>query len=144
MGPFVPPIVLAISKNPIVENYDLSSVRMVLSGAAPLGKELEDAFRARLPNAVLGQVTLHSDSLLPTFSLDLVIHAGLNPWDCNQNIVTQKHIFWVGGNRNVDQDSSCHTSGTNPKCRKLKDWGSIGDSVITFRILHILCVVSSR
>lgn len=67
MGPFVPPIVLAISKNPIVENYDLSSVKMVLSGAAPLGKELEDAFRARLPNAVLGQVSLHLDSLLPTF-----------------------------------------------------------------------------
>jgi 4-coumarate--CoA ligase len=57
MGPFVPPIVLAIAKNPIVENYDLSSIKMVMSGAAPLGKELEDAFRARLPNAVLGQVT---------------------------------------------------------------------------------------
>lgn len=52
MGPFVPPI----WKNPIVENYDLSSVKMVLSGVAPLGKELEDAFWARLPNAVLGQV----------------------------------------------------------------------------------------
>nr|ABV60448.1 4-coumarate:coenzyme A ligase 2 [Physcomitrium patens]PNR34252.1 hypothetical protein PHYPA_024069 [Physcomitrium patens] len=55
VGPFVPPIVLAIAKNPIVDNYDLSSIRMVMSGAAPLGKELEDAFRARLPNAVLGQ-----------------------------------------------------------------------------------------
>ncbi|XP_024516211.1 4-coumarate--CoA ligase [Selaginella moellendorffii] len=55
IAPFVPPIVLAIAKNPIVDKYDLSSVRMVLSGAAPLGKELEDAFRARLPLAVLGQ-----------------------------------------------------------------------------------------
>nr|ABY21310.1 4-coumarate:coenzyme A ligase 3 [Physcomitrium readeri] len=55
MGPFVPPIVLAIAKNPIVENYDLSSIKMIMSGAAPLGKELEDAFRARLPNAILGQ-----------------------------------------------------------------------------------------
>jgi 4-coumarate--CoA ligase len=55
MGPFVPPIVLAIAKNPIVEKYDLSSIKMVMSGAAHLGKELEDAFRARLPNAVLGQ-----------------------------------------------------------------------------------------
>jgi 4-coumarate--CoA ligase len=58
MGPFVPPIVLAIAKNPIVKNYDLSSIKMVMSGAAPLGKELEDAFRARLPNAVLGQVSI--------------------------------------------------------------------------------------
>ena len=56
-GPFVPPIVLAIAKNPIVDNYDLSSIKMVMSGAAPLGKELEDTFRARLPNAILGQVT---------------------------------------------------------------------------------------
>nr|ABY21315.1 4-coumarate:coenzyme A ligase 4 [Physcomitrium magdalenae] len=55
MGPFVPPIVLAIAKNPMVENYDLSSIKMVMSGAAPLGKELEDAFRGRLPNAILGQ-----------------------------------------------------------------------------------------
>ena len=58
MGPFVPPIVLAIAKNPIVNNYDLSSIKKVMSGAAPLGKELEDAFRARLPNAVLGQVSI--------------------------------------------------------------------------------------
>jgi 4-coumarate--CoA ligase len=44
-----------MAKNPIVLNYDLSSLRMMLSGAAPLGKELEDAFRARLPGAVIGQ-----------------------------------------------------------------------------------------
>lgn len=55
MLPVVPPTVLAIAKNPIVENYDLSSIRMVMSGAAPLGKDLEDTFRARLPNAILGQ-----------------------------------------------------------------------------------------
>ena len=57
IGLFVPPIVIAIAKSPIVENYDLSSFKIVMSGAAPLGKELEDAFRARLPNAILGQVT---------------------------------------------------------------------------------------
>ncbi|CAM6017935.1 unnamed protein product, partial [Sphagnum balticum] len=53
--PAVPPIVLAMAKNPIVPSYELSSVRMVMSGAAPLGKELEDAFRARLPQAIIGQ-----------------------------------------------------------------------------------------
>ncbi|RAL41428.1 hypothetical protein DM860_010222 [Cuscuta australis] len=55
IGPFVPPIVLAIAKSPYVGNYDLSSVRTVMSGAAPLGKELEDAVRAKFPNAKLGQ-----------------------------------------------------------------------------------------
>ena len=56
VAPFVPPIVLAIAKSPDVERYDLSSIRMVMSGAAPMGKELEDAVRAKLPNATLGQV----------------------------------------------------------------------------------------
>lgn len=58
IGPFVPPIVLAIAKSPVVDNYDLSSVRTVMSGAAPLGKDLEDAVRAKFPNAKLGQVSL--------------------------------------------------------------------------------------
>ncbi|KAK4488910.1 hypothetical protein RD792_004700 [Penstemon davidsonii] len=55
IGPFVPPIVLNIAKSPFVGKYDLSSVRTVMSGAAPLGKELEDAVRIKFPNAKLGQ-----------------------------------------------------------------------------------------
>ncbi|XXG58285.1 hypothetical protein AAC387_Pa04g0634 [Persea americana] len=51
----VPPIVLAIAKSPEVDRYDLSSIRTVLSGAAPMGKELEDTVRAKIPNAELGQ-----------------------------------------------------------------------------------------
>ncbi|KAJ0895349.1 putative 4-coumarate--CoA ligase [Helianthus annuus] len=52
IGPFVPPIVLAIANNEeVVDKYDLSSMRTVMSGAAPLGKELEDmlggSFRMR-------------------------------------------------------------------------------------------------
>ncbi|KAE8699289.1 putative 4-coumarate--CoA ligase 2 [Hibiscus syriacus] len=51
----VPPLVLALAKNPVVAQFDLSSIRVVLSGAAPLGKELEEALRGRVPQAVLGQ-----------------------------------------------------------------------------------------
>src|SRR5262249_47272450 len=36
----VPPIVLKLAKEPTVSNYDLSSLKMVFSGAAPLGAEL--------------------------------------------------------------------------------------------------------
>lgn len=54
----VPPLVLALAKNPMVDKFDLSSIRLVLSGAAPLGKELEEALRTRIPQAVLGQVRL--------------------------------------------------------------------------------------
>ena len=56
IAPFVPPIVLAIAKSPAVNQYDLSSIRIVMSGAAPMGKELEDTVRAKLPDAKLGQV----------------------------------------------------------------------------------------
>ncbi|CAA7027807.1 unnamed protein product [Microthlaspi erraticum] len=51
----VPPLVITLAKNPTVNSYDLSSVRLVLSGAAPLGKDLQDNLRRRLPQAVLGQ-----------------------------------------------------------------------------------------
>ncbi len=44
----VPPIVLALAKHPIVNKYDLSSVRQIFSGAAPLGGELAEAAAARV------------------------------------------------------------------------------------------------
>ncbi|RRT83720.1 hypothetical protein B296_00001323 [Ensete ventricosum] len=56
VAPLVPPIVLDFVKSPLVDSYDLSSIRTVMSGAAPMGKELEDKFMAKLPNATLGQV----------------------------------------------------------------------------------------
>ncbi|KAF2663123.1 acetyl-CoA synthetase-like protein [Microthyrium microscopicum] len=43
----VPPILLGLAKHPIVNKYDLSSLRMVNSGAAPLTKELILALQKR-------------------------------------------------------------------------------------------------
>jgi len=65
----VPPLVLALAKNPMVANFDLSSIRLVLSGAAPLGKELEEALHSRVPHAVLGQVTNYRTQSLLNFIL---------------------------------------------------------------------------
>jgi acyl-CoA synthetase (AMP-forming)/AMP-acid ligase II len=44
----VPPIVLALAKDAAVERYDLSSLRVVTSAAAPLGEELARACAERL------------------------------------------------------------------------------------------------
>ena len=44
----VPPVVLMLGKSPVVSNYDLSSVRMLNSGAAPLTRDLVDAVYQRL------------------------------------------------------------------------------------------------
>jgi len=38
--PLVPPVVLGLVKHPAVAQFDLSSVRLVFSGAAPLGEEI--------------------------------------------------------------------------------------------------------
>jgi acyl-CoA synthetase (AMP-forming)/AMP-acid ligase II len=44
----VPPLVLALAKQKVVENYDLSSLHTVFSGAAPLGEPVASAAAARL------------------------------------------------------------------------------------------------
>jgi acyl-CoA synthetase (AMP-forming)/AMP-acid ligase II len=49
----VPPIVLAVSKSPLVDDYDLSSLHTIFSGAAPLGEELARACSERLGCAVI-------------------------------------------------------------------------------------------
>ena len=43
-----PPIVVALAKHPIVDNYDLSKLEQVFSGAAPLSAELALEAGARL------------------------------------------------------------------------------------------------
>jgi acyl-CoA synthetase (AMP-forming)/AMP-acid ligase II len=43
-----PPIALALAKHPVVDKFDLSSVRTVFSGAAPLGAETEIAVAKRM------------------------------------------------------------------------------------------------
>jgi acyl-CoA synthetase (AMP-forming)/AMP-acid ligase II len=44
----VPPIVLALAKHPVVDDYDLSSLRVITSAAAPLGGELARSCADRL------------------------------------------------------------------------------------------------
>ena len=44
----VPPVVLLLAKSPIVLKYDLSSLRMLSSGGAPLTRQLVDTIWDRL------------------------------------------------------------------------------------------------
>lgn len=43
-----PPVVLLLAKHPVVDKYDLSSLRMMNSGAAPLTREVVEAASARI------------------------------------------------------------------------------------------------
>jgi acyl-CoA synthetase (AMP-forming)/AMP-acid ligase II len=44
----VPPIILALAKHPVVEQYDLSNLKLIFSGAAPLSADLQEAVHHRL------------------------------------------------------------------------------------------------
>ncbi len=44
----VPPILVALAKHPLVDQYDLSSIEFLTSGAAPLGEDLINACAERL------------------------------------------------------------------------------------------------
>ncbi|XP_070505426.1 luciferin 4-monooxygenase-like [Chironomus tepperi] len=47
-----PPIIVFLTKSPLFYEYDLSSIRFIMSGAAPLSKELEDQVKERFNNKV--------------------------------------------------------------------------------------------
>lgn len=54
--PLVPPIVIGLAKQDIVFKFDLSSLVQIISGAAPLGKEMLEACAKRLPTVQFKQV----------------------------------------------------------------------------------------
>jgi len=51
----VPPMVVLLCKHPATKNYDLSSIRLLICGAAPLSAELTDILVKVLPQAFIGQ-----------------------------------------------------------------------------------------
>ncbi|KAJ6290599.1 hypothetical protein OIU78_026360 [Salix suchowensis] len=51
----VPPVILALSKQSLVKKYDLSSLRNIGSGAAPLGKDLMKECAKNLPDTTITQ-----------------------------------------------------------------------------------------
>jgi acyl-CoA synthetase (AMP-forming)/AMP-acid ligase II len=53
-----PPIVLALAKHPMVDQFDLSSLRSILSGAAPLDADLAQAAQDRLRKGAGDGVTV--------------------------------------------------------------------------------------
>ncbi|KAI5295704.1 hypothetical protein KEM52_000497 [Ascosphaera acerosa] len=50
-----PPIVLALARHPVVSKYDMTSLRMLNSGAAPLKPELAHALTSRIPTVGIKQ-----------------------------------------------------------------------------------------
>jgi len=53
--PCVPPMMLAICKNPLVQKYDLSSVKYIGCGSAPLSQALEEEVKTVLKGSIILQ-----------------------------------------------------------------------------------------
>ena len=53
LAPLVPPIVVALAKHPVVDRYNLSSLRLISCGAAPLGADMHRACEIRLKTSVV-------------------------------------------------------------------------------------------
>jgi 4-coumarate--CoA ligase len=82
----VPPIILAMAKHPLVSKFDLSSVKTIMSGAAPLGAEMCKALNARLPKIALRQ-GYGMTELSPVSHFqrhDDIIYGSIGPLLCNQ------------------------------------------------------------
>ncbi|KAE9587432.1 hypothetical protein Lal_00031844 [Lupinus albus] len=53
--PVSPPLVVALAKSELVNKYDVSSLKLLGCGGAPLGKEVAESFSARFPNTEIVQ-----------------------------------------------------------------------------------------
>ena len=45
-----PPVLLSLAKSPVVEKYDLSSIESIFTGAAPVGRDLCNEVKKRIPS----------------------------------------------------------------------------------------------
>jgi acyl-CoA synthetase (AMP-forming)/AMP-acid ligase II len=72
----VPPIIIQLAKNPIVDNYDLSSLNMIVSAAAPLSKETEQDLLDRIGCPVKQAWGMSELSPIATFTSDFNIRSG--------------------------------------------------------------------
>lgn len=59
----VPPVMIALAKRGKMTKYDLSSLKFVGSGAAPLGKDVMEDVSKNLPSAIIIQVNNHASTV---------------------------------------------------------------------------------
>ncbi|XP_075148101.1 luciferin 4-monooxygenase [Haematobia irritans] len=64
MAFMVPPLMVFLAKHPMVDKYDLSSLLVLLCGAAPLSKETEDQIKERIGVPIIRQGYGLSESTL--------------------------------------------------------------------------------
>jgi 4-coumarate--CoA ligase len=65
-APIVPPIILALVKNPAVDDFDLSRLKLlaVMTAAAPLAPDLQRSFEDKFPGVIIQEVYNNNNNAL--------------------------------------------------------------------------------
>ena len=56
----MPPVAVVLCKTPLVRRYDLSSLKLIACGAAPLGKETEEELQQTLKVKVIQGIVIQT------------------------------------------------------------------------------------
>jgi acyl-CoA synthetase (AMP-forming)/AMP-acid ligase II len=100
--PLVPPIVLGMVKHPAVVQFDLSSVRLVFSGAAPLGEDIARELSRKLGCPVVQGYGMTEAS--PVTHLSPTHNAPMKPGSAGRVVPnTEVKIIEVGTGQEVAQ-----------------------------------------
>jgi len=100
--PLVPPIVLGLVKHPMVAQFDLSSVRLVFSGAAPLGEDMARELSGKLGCPVVQGYGMTEAS--PVTHLSPTRNAPMRPGSAGRIVPnTQVRIVGVDSGAEVPQ-----------------------------------------
>jgi 4-coumarate--CoA ligase len=69
-APIVPPIILGLVKNPIVDEFDLSKLKLqaIMTAAAPLAPEILTSFQHKFPGVVVQEVVTFTKYLFLRFA----------------------------------------------------------------------------
>jgi 4-coumarate--CoA ligase len=131
----VPPMVLALARHPVVDEYDLTSVRSVLSGAAPLGPELAAEAAARIGIPLVqgyGMTELSPVSHAPFWHDPRPSTVGLLVANCEARVVDPE----TGDDLGVGEDGELWIRGPNVMKGYLNNAGATAATIDDDGWLH--------
>jgi len=88
----VPPVVVLLAKSPVVDKYDLSSLRLIQSAAAPLSSELIEMVYKKLGVPI--KQTYGMSEMSPAISAQVWLTSSSPTWYCFLLILRQSWEDW--------------------------------------------------
>uniref|UniRef100_A0A0B7BDP1 AMP-dependent synthetase/ligase domain-containing protein n=1 Tax=Arion vulgaris TaxID=1028688 RepID=A0A0B7BDP1_9EUPU len=76
MAHLVPPLIVFLTKHPLVSNYDITSLKKIFCGAAPLGADITTDFLQRFTHGVKLNQGFGMTELSPVSNVDFTCTAG--------------------------------------------------------------------